>query len=368
MVKRTQSKIYEIPTEDAAAATKTYPQVDIDLADIALPPVEPEANMPTASTSEYVEDILDYEDDELVSADNNNGILIAVDNEDATLEQDSALPAITEPIETLAEEQAVIPQATVEAHLLQAKVGMAWSAEMMLARTPDMASALQLFDIDDAVTVQVSASGVTYDVTWKVAGFYEPEHETEAGPEPEHEESTTSLRTAAPLSATSAVKCKFGRSCNKGSTCPYDYTTKPRLCTWANTLKGCMKGADCEFSHEIEGVKCTRSELRFECANGRGCAFKHRDDENGLPVDATKEENVTKEDVKIGEKKDGAQPVVGKKRSREGGDEGGNPTQKPRPSYGSEPRGGKQHRGHGRERGHGRGRGKHRGAAKKATQ
>jgi hypothetical protein len=350
MVKHTHSntsitpsvnKVDKSPTGKAATATKTNPQIDIDLAGIALPCVQPKINTPTASTSEYVEDILDYEDDELVSGDNNSS-LIAVDNEDAKPEQDSALPADTEPTEPSAEEQAATAQATVEAHLLQAKVGMVWSAEMMLTRTPDMASALQLFDIDDAVTVQVSANGVTYDITWKVAGFCEPEHEPETGPELEHDEPTTFLdtATAAPRPTTSTMKCKFGRSCNKGLMCPYDHNTKPRLCTWVNTLKGCQNGAGCEFSHEIEGVKCTRSEVRFECVNGRGCAFKHRDDEKALPTDVTKEENETKEggkDIGIGEKKDGAQPVAGKKRSYEGGDEGENPTQKPRLSYNSEP-------------------------------
>jgi hypothetical protein len=256
------SKADNAPAREVATADTTGSQVDIDFADTALPALEEEqTSMPAAPAEEYVEDILDYDDDDLAPADI-TAIPHSTNDVDTIPEQDTALSA---PTERTAEQQPATTQAMADMRLLQAKMGVAWSAETMLTLTPDLPSALQLHTIDDAVTVQVSAHGVSYDVTWRIAGFYEPEAAApapDAGP-------NASLHTTAPLFSTSIVKCKFMRHCHKGSSCTFEHTKKPKLCTWVNTQKGCMKGARCEFSHENEDAKCTRSQVRSECANGR---------------------------------------------------------------------------------------------------
>jgi hypothetical protein len=332
--KSTASSASNAPAEEVVTAILTEEQIDIDLSDTPFLPIEKEmalAMPPTAPAAEYVEDILDFSDDELIPT-------------NLTVNAPSA------------EDEAA---ALASSHLEEAKRVMAWSAETMLTQSTNMASALQLHNVGDTVSVQVSAHGVTYDVYWKVAAV------TSA--------SSTNPGPLATLSATTepttrnSIKCKFGKHCNKGSACPFDHTVKPKLCTWINTPMGCMKGVECEFSHEFEGVKCTRSEARYTCANGSRCAYKHGDD-GGVEVtedapeekqnDGTKQNDGGKEEGE--EKKDAAQQVAGKKRGHEDGGEDVTP-KKQRLGHENAERGGKQHRGRGRGRGNGRGRGRGRG-------
>jgi hypothetical protein len=340
--KSTASSASNAPADEVATAIVTEEQIDIDLSDTPFLPVEEEkalAMPPAAPAAKYVEDILDFSDNELIPT----------------------KPTVNVPS---AEDE---PVALASSHLDEAKRVMVGSAETMLTQSTDMASALQLHNVGDTVSVQVSAHGVTYDLCWKVAAVTS--------------ESSTNPGPLATLSATteptthSNIKCKFGKHCNKGSACPFDHTVKPKLCTWINTPMGCMKGVECEFSHEFEGVKCTRSEARYTCANGARCAYKHGDD-GGAEVtedapeekqnDGTKQNDGGKEEGE--EKKDAAQQAAGKKRGHEDGEEDATP-KKQRLGHDNAKRGGKQHRGRGRGRGGGGGQGIHvRGAATKGAE
>jgi hypothetical protein len=270
-------------TEEVATALITEAQIDIDLSDTALSPLEEDGMIaiPTTSAEEYAEDILDFDDDEL--APTNNVVKSAT-----------------------AEEQATSAQAPDASRLQNAKLGMAWSAEMMLTQSPNLASALHLHHVGDAITVQVSVHGVTYDVCWTIAAITsEPSTASAPAPKP------------APKPPThSAIKCKFGRFCKTGSACAFDHSTKSKLCIWVNTPTGCAKGGECKFSHE--------------CEDG-------------------------------GKEKDDATRCAGKKRGHEV-EEDGTP-KKQRLDYDNANRGGKQHHGRGRGRGNGRERGRGRGGA-----
>jgi hypothetical protein len=332
--KSTASSASNAPVDEVATAIVTDEQIDIDLSDTPFLPVEEEkalAMPPAAPAAKYVEDILDFSDHELIPT----------------------KPTVNAPS---AEDE---PAALASSHLDEAKRVMVWSAETMLTQSTDMASALQLHNVGDTVSVQVSAHGVTYDVCWKVAAVTF-DYSTNPGP-------LATLSATTEPTTRSNIKCKFGKHCNKGSTCPFDHTVKPKLCTWINTPMGCMKGVECEFSHEFEGVKCTRSEARYTCANGARCAYKHGDD-GGVEAtedapeekqnDGTKQNDGGKEEGK--EKKDVAQQIAGKKRGHEDGEEDVTP-KKQRLGHENAERGEQQHRGRGRGCGNGRGRGRGRG-------
>jgi hypothetical protein len=339
-------------TEEVATALITEAQIDIDLNDTALSPLEEDGMiaMPSPPAEEYAEDILDFDDDEL--APTNNVVKSAT-----------------------AEEQATSAQAPDASRLHNAKLGMAWSAEMMLTQSPNLASALHLHDVGDAITVQVSVHGVTYDVCWTIAAITsEPSTTSAPAPKPAPEPPTHS-----------AIKCKFDRFCKKGSACAFDHSTKSKLCIWVNTPTGCAKGGECKFSHEYEGVKCAKGDVRGTCVNGSRCAYKHGDDgvvmddvtkesrDDGEKAEVKQDSENTKEDG--GKEKDNAERCAGKKREHEV-EEDGTP-KKQRLDYDDANRSGKQHHGRGRGHGNGRGRGRDcggpqgirvRGAANKGTE
>lgn len=377
-------------TQAPITASETDIDIDIDLdlfpsegtTDLAPPP-----DLENKMSPSYEEDLLDYEDDELVPS-NTNNILAATESADNSInvqadgaEQENSLEAE----ESL--EHAENAQATAEVHHEHAKLGMAWGAQTMLTQSPDMAGALQLNDIGDTVSVNITANGVIYEVTWKVTSFVDPE-DTEAYPSTTTTTNsapavkrTNSLRDAPPLSSSlptaphASIKCKFGRCCKNGTACPFDHTVKPKLCGFVNTAQGCTNATACEFSHENEGVKCKRSTLRTACANGRGCAFKHGDDfvkgvkveekvevkrevaKDAAPLAApTGPKEVKVEGAPKGPKGDGTKQIAGQKRGRGDDDEVGNAPKGPR--LAQDGRGGRQHRGRGRGQGRGVGRGR----------
>jgi hypothetical protein len=316
--------------------TEPYIDLDIDLVQVKDEKATSSTKVsPAPSTSKIVEDedLIDYDDYDLMPA----KVAITLNDEDIKIEEPTAIDkptAIVESIDQAAptpEEQAVQTRTMLTA----ARSGMQWGTQAMLIQSPQMASALRLNRVGDAVTVQVSANDCTYDITWKV--------------------------TKAPISSTNAAppapRCKFGRTCTKGAACAYSHT---KLCTWVNTIRGCDKREECEFSHELKSVKCTRSVMRKACENGVKCAYQHKDD-----VKESTPEGV-KNAYPQGSRKEGA----GQKRGREEEGKDRRVTQRPRfnDDYGNggNNRGSKQHRGQGRDqvrgrgaygRGNGRGRG-----------
>lgn len=352
---------------------------------------------PTTPETEYEVDIFLDEEPEVTATEDEN-VATITNSDDALLEELHTLATTTggdHPATAIEdEEQDRETQAMLgtDLHLQQAKAGMAWSAKTMLTQTPEMATALQLNKVGDAVTITVTANGVTYEVTWKVAASVttdEPKVREPSVTAPTITAATSALRDASPLSVSllktpfsSSMKCKFGRACNKGALCSYDHAIKPKLCSYVNTAQGCSSGAKCEFSHENEGMKCTRSILRYSCPNGRGCAFSHADDwikeaQPAKPVQASKSANsiktepeeqtydgtdatppvdaptgpkaerdsaietvstpktavATEKQVSVppaGPKHDSIPQVTGQKRAREGNEEGGKVAQRPR--------------------------------------
>ncbi|KAH4046949.1 hypothetical protein HBI29_166040 [Parastagonospora nodorum] len=383
MTHSTQSAVATVPKETTptveASVTQTMPvetDIDIDLSDSPA-----NDTMIAAPAAEYQEDLIDYDDDELLPASHDSGddTLIGLDDTDIKFEDEITVAKDT----SLAEQQADHAQGmqeVAEHHLEQAKYMMSMGPQTLLGSSPDMASALQLNNVGDNVTVNVSVDGITYEITWKVAAVHGEQ------PQPAIEQPAasiavnttqrkTSLRDAPPLStsanpaARSAVKCKFGSKCNKGTSCTFEHTVKVKLCTWVNTAQGCTKGKACEFSHDNEGAKCTRSTTRSDCANGKGCAFKHGDDV-GIAVKpkavapaAEQVKTLPPADAPIGPKVANAPPSNAPtgpkgtgKRSRDQDDDGGNETQHKRVNNstdnfkagGSNNRGVKQYRGRGR--------------------
>lgn len=255
------------------------------------------ASTPTATpVAEYEEDIFLDEEPE-TAAEDVRDVAADIAGEDDLLEEIHTLATSAEVDSTEVpdyeqdEDYAPPPvKAVTNTQLEQAKAGMAWSTETMLTQTPEMASALQLNKVGDAVTISVTSNGVTYEVTWKVCAVEGGEIEKPLARKPSITAApvtaaTSALRDASPLSGglpkatfSSGAKCRFGRACTKGAACPYDHPIKAKLCSYVNTSQGCSSGANCEFSHDNEGMKCTRSATRYICPNGRGCAFKHGDD------------------------------------------------------------------------------------------
>jgi hypothetical protein len=373
---------------------------------------------PAAPAAEYVEDMIDYDDDELTPA-----VDSGIGSDDAPIDfegEDIKLEDLKE--ETTAEEQAEIEatrRVAAEESLMQAKYIMSLGPQTLLTQS-DMAGALQLNEVGDTVVVNISVNSVKYEIMWKVAGFEETEPQdvieqcaalaTTQQPtltvDTAPRKPSFSLRDAAPLSGSTpkaaqfSSKCKFGKFCIRDAACPFDHTIKPKLCTWVNTAQGCTKGFDCEFSHDNEGTKCTRNSSRFTCANGKGCAFKHDDDVREAPaptskpkpvaqptavapvqqiqvVDSTPPANAPKgpkatsvppTNAPTGSKAMSAAPQLGKsagqKRNRDEDDEGEQAVQRPKLSHddgNNKHRTVKQHRGRGR--GNCRGRGRARGGA-----
>lgn len=423
-------KIEEVPV---ACTADTEVDIDFDIMDEItnqdIPPtikeeqvvVKTEPITSATPVAEYEEDIIDYDDDDLAPAgSNSDDTLIGIEDEDIKLEGNGISEEPREAAEvtekTMTEEQAEIEAAervAAEERLVRAKFVMSLGPQTLLTKSSDMANALQLNAIGDAVTVNISANGVNYEVTWKVAGMDEsqPQGTIEqcaalaTTPQPAAltvdttQRKTSSLRDAAPLSGSTpsashlTTKCKYGKWCTKGAACPFDHTIKLKLCTWINTAQGCTKGEGCDFSHENEGTKCTRSSSRFTCANGRGCAFKHHDDVRRAPVpkskavappalaqqteavDPTPPANTPNgpkasssplPNAPKGPETNGTAPQLskgaGQKRGRDEEDEAGKSVQRPKLHHDSainnHHRGVKQHRGRGRGNGSGRGRGR----------
>jgi hypothetical protein len=352
MVKNTCANTFRIP-QDAkltdiadvrtSLAIKAEQYIELDL---GLPTAEDEKfTMPTEPVSAAAhtrtveeEDLIDYDDDDLeptkpISHNPRD------DPEDQNIKAEEGTEWREPKPGPTSENQAAHAQIMLDA----AKKAMKWSTETMLTQTTGIASALQLDNVGDAVTVEVSANSFTYDITWKLTRAHDPDPEALAVALP------AGTPIAAPLAT--AVRCKFGRACNKGTQCPYSHT---KLCTWVNTLTGCAKGASCEHSHEIEGIKCTRSPTRNACTNGRGCAFKHTDDV-GVPRDAAALPIESKIVAPKGVKKDELGEGARQKRARDGDDEPGNVAQRQRTN--NENSGTRRGDRHHRERGQGRRRG-----------
>jgi len=404
MTRSTQSAVIAAPKEISAtpvpaakaSVAQTMPvETDIEFDILDSPTKDTSVAAPV---TEYQEDLIDYDDDELVPAGQDGGddTLIGLDDVDIKVEDETTVVKV----KSLADEQADNAQAAQEAadqHLAQAKYMMSMGPQTLLGSSPNMASALQLNDVGDNVTVHVSVNGVTYEVNWKVAAVHGEQHNASIAVNTTQRK--TSLRDAPALStsatptpaARSTIKCKFGSKCNKGDSCTFDHTVKAKLCTWVNTAQGCTKGQACEFSHDNEDAKCTRSTTRYGCANGKGCAFKHGDDvgiavkpktvtppaqqaKTAPPTSApigSKGANTPPNNAPTGPKSNGpAQQdakFAGQKRRRDQGDDGSNETQHKRVNNttgnfkagGSNNRGMKQHRGRGRgnARAGGRGRG-----------
>jgi hypothetical protein len=330
MARRTRSKKsassnrtdnVDIKVEETPEGKIENTEVDIDLGcmdevpDMSATPTnkqgeevvaKTESVIPAAPATEYEEDLIDYDDDELLPA-VDSGIgsddtPIDFEDDDIKLEDDIAIKHSTEQV--TAEEQAEIEatkRVVAEEALVQAKYIMSLGPQTLLTQS-DMAGALQLNRVGDTVVVNIAVNGVKYEISWKVTGFEEHEPDpqnvieqcaalattqepTALTVDTTQRKPSSSLRDAAPLSGSTpkaahftATKCKFGKFCTKGTACPFDHTIKSKLCTWVNTTMGCAKGLKCEFSHDNEGTKCTRGPSRFTCANGKGCAFKHDDD------------------------------------------------------------------------------------------
>lgn len=113
--------------------------------------------------------------------------------------------------------------------------------------------------------VIVSAIGITYEVMWKATGTYKPVESPSAS-------ISLPISNPKPTFFTSSTRCKSGRACIKGTSCPNSHT---KLCTWVNAPQGCTKDMDCEFSHGLEWVRCTQNTTRKACSSLRGHAFKH---------------------------------------------------------------------------------------------
>jgi hypothetical protein len=373
-VATTPKETYNAPPPTVEASiTQTMPvetDIDIDLSDSPT-----KDTMIAAPAAEYQEDLIDY-DDELLPASHDSGddTLIGLDDTDIKFEDETTVAKDT----SLVEEQADHAQAMQEVadqHFEQAKYMMSMGPQTLLGSSPDVASALQLNNVGDNVTVSVSVNGITYEITWKVAAIHDEQPQPATSIAFNTTQRKTSLRDAPPLStsatpaARSAVKCKFGSKCNKGTSCTFDHTVKVKLCTWVNTAQGCTKGKACEFSHDNEGAECTRSTTRSDCANGKGCAFKHGDDV-GIAVQpktvapaAEQAKTLPPAHAPIGPKVANAPPTNAPtgpkgngKRSRDQDDDGGNETQHKRfnnstrnfKADGSNNRGVKQYRGRGR--------------------
>ncbi|KAH7076227.1 hypothetical protein FB567DRAFT_583337 [Paraphoma chrysanthemicola] len=317
------------PAGDAISATTVDSVVDTE------PCTQDTATMPTEgpaqaeAVTEHVEDLIDYDDHDLESP---NDKTISPSSHANTLdEKDLDGDDSTTPAPEHAQPQHV-PQYEQDAETSdsvyeQAKAGMIWSISALLNHTPDIASALGLNNVGDVTSAEVTANGVTYEVTWKITSIEAAPVNVNANAlipasNGDHADETSATSALPPQSIIpdenveqpsaakppptqstipkehvlqppaltapkaqniiqipSAPKCKFGRFCTKGSSCPYSHSVGLKLCTFVNTAQGCTQGAACEFSHEAVGARCTRSVTRRACANGAGCGFKHADDE-----------------------------------------------------------------------------------------
>lgn len=385
--KDTSATLTSIVEAAVAQAMPVETDIDIDLMDNPI-----KDTTVTAPVAEYEEDLIDYDDDKLVPAGHDSGddTLIGLNDVDIKFEDETTVAKV----KSLAKEQADNTQAMQEVadqYFAQAKYMMSMGPQTLLGSSPNMASVLQLNNVGDNVNVNVSINGFTYEVTWKVAAVHGEQ------PQPAIEQPAasfavnttqrkTSLRDASPLSASalpaarSAIKCKFGSKCNKGTSCTFDHTVKVKLCAWVNTAQGCTKGKACEFSHDNEGAKCTRSTTRTGCANGKGCAFKHGDDvgiavkpktvappaeqvKTAPPTNAPigpRGGNIPPTNAPTGPKSNGGAQqdakFAGQKRRRDQDDDGGNETQHKRvndttgnfKAGSSNNRGVEQHQGRGR--------------------
>ena len=313
--KRSRSNTSASQTSKNASATQTAASLPAVTEEVPIMPSKVEVAAvlePEPVFEQYQDDLIDYDDDDLeapVAEKIDETTPVAAD--DTTLipaEPEAVEPEVLEPKET--PEQAA-------AALEHGKAAMAWGTSASLAAQPGVITALGLTNIGASASTEVALNGTTYEVTWKVLAIEG-------------------------VAAVPAIKCRFGKACNKGAACPFDHsgTVKTHPCTWVNTLQGCSKGTACEFSHETEGMKCTRSKYRSNCANGKACAYKHIDDTVKKPVqkvakdgEANEAANEAKEDKHTPPPNAPKGPKLGKgagqKRGPEGGDER-RPAQRPR--------------------------------------
>ncbi|KAH8702915.1 hypothetical protein GQ44DRAFT_764312 [Phaeosphaeriaceae sp. PMI808] len=261
MLKRTRSetintreaKRLKHSEEHSSTTNKPTKPVEDKLLEIKETIVQQEAKKITTTVVEF-EDLVDYED----------GDLEVAPQPASTLSQpnDEVKPLANSPKaeDDVAQEDKAQPTTdlepnldTPETRLQQAKFAMTYYMQTILTNTPDMPTALQLTAINDTVTINVSANGTTYEVTWKITGTYDQAAATTTTTVPEAQPTTTATTATAVAAPT---RCKFGRNCNKAQTCPFDHvsnqTAKP--CQWVNTLQGCHQGDKCVYSHECAGV------------------------------------------------------------------------------------------------------------------
>jgi hypothetical protein len=377
-------------TKDSQSSPKPKrAKLAVEGAAIVVAPENPvsvvEEEVATVTTvTEYAEDVIDYDDDDLGPVANDKSVdpilevedLLNLDEEIPKVEDEARFVDATKRVdgnetETTTEVKGDIAS-NAQQLLAQAKGGLVWSVNMLLTQVPHMPESLHLNAEGDYAEVQVPFNGQIIEVSWKIAGTYDRTktdgaENTEAAANGQTGATATNVESAevTPAESDDAInnggtppatsadgapltRCKFGKFCAKGKDCPYDHTIKKKLCVWVNSLQGCAQGDACEFSHEIAGVPCTRSTTRSMCQNGRSCAYQHQDDQAWTPAGL---KNAVNKNIPTG-------PNNGQKRGRGGDGDGAHPGR-----YATT-RGGNRGRHHDRGRGrggHSRGRGASRG-------
>jgi hypothetical protein len=248
-------------------------------------------------TTEYQEDLIDWDDNEIESS--TQGATASVDIENDT-QVDSDYNVVKAGGKTIltptATRSPVNADATIDAndvdattfeyteeHVQQAKGAVVWSVNKLIVSAPYLTSALRLNSVGDCVTVEVPLNRLNIEVSWKVISTYDEEVlitlqqpldteqltflttelefsgevPTEAAPDDVVEsieqhlalstnttEASSLLCEAVPLPAktlpTSAfslanLPCKFGKHCAKGAACPFNHTIKQKLCVGSGT-------------------------------------------------------------------------------------------------------------------------------------
>jgi hypothetical protein len=354
-------------------------KLEVEGAAIVATPENPvsvvEEEVATVTTvNEYVEDVIDYDDDDLGPVANDKSVdpilevedLLNLDEEISKVEEKAPFVDATKRVDKNETETTTEIKGDVASDaqqlLAQAKGGLVWSVNMLLTQVPHMPQSLHLNTVGDHSEVEVPFNGQIIEVSWKIAGTYDQTKTDGAGnieaaansqtgatatnaesaevAPAELDQTANNGETHPATSAddTAVIRCKFGKFCAKGKDCPYDHTIKKKLCVWVNSLQGCAQGDACVFSHEIAGVTCTRNTTRTMCQNGRSCAYRHQDDQAWTPAGL---KNATSNNAPT-------RPSNGQKRGR-GEDRNGAHLGKHAITRGGS---------HGRDRGRGRGRGR----------